>query len=118
MLPSDSICGDALIRRPDAWNPRGTLGRPAPLKHEPTPAITSAFDLGRWFHALDAEDQELLRRRARGDTFEELGCAMGRSTSRVFARREKLGEQLAENAGVGKVESSPSASRMPRRATS
>jgi hypothetical protein len=96
----------------DVYDPRNKLelvpsedvGYARRLRHDPTLAITSALDLGRWFHALDVEDQELLRLRARGDTLGEIGRAIGRSTSWVFARCKRLGEELAENAGIGMEE--------------
>ncbi len=68
------------------------------LKHDPTSAITSALDLGRWYNSLEEGDQELLELRVRGETLKGVGRALGKSTSWVFSRCKKLGEELAQYA--------------------
>ena len=86
-----------------------SLGYADVYADDPTTKLMSALDLSAWLVELPEEDQELLALRASGYTLEETGLRMGMSTSFAFGRSRRLGEELAERAGVSIVQTKNSA---------
>jgi hypothetical protein len=68
--------------------------------NNPVRKILSAIDLTAWLGQLAPEDRRMLELRAAGYTLEETADRLGVSLSVVFARCRRLGEELAERAGI------------------
>jgi hypothetical protein len=66
----------------------------------PVRKILSAIDLTAWLAGLAPEDRQTLELRGAGYTLEETADKLGVSLSVVFARCRRLGEELAERAGI------------------
>lgn len=94
------------------------FGLAEPTAPNPARKLASAVDLTAWLDELPEQDQELLALRAEGYTLEETGNKTGISTSTVFGRCRRLGEELGERAGISievrePKEEEPSASSRP-----
>jgi hypothetical protein len=68
--------------------------------NDPTRRLMSAVDLTAWLDEQLEADVAMLALRQAGHTLEDIGAKSGGSTSYAFGRLKRLGEELAERAGV------------------
>jgi DNA-directed RNA polymerase specialized sigma24 family protein len=87
-------------RCPDEDEAPVGVGFAEATSNNPTRKILSAIDLTAWLEELPAEDRRMLELRAAGFTLEETAAKLGVSTSCVFANCKRLGQALAEHAGI------------------
>ncbi|MBN1774741.1 MAG: hypothetical protein JXB32_26015, partial [Deltaproteobacteria bacterium] len=76
------------------------LGLARPGVANPEMNLLSAMDLDNWLQSLTSADRELMEMRGAGYGYEEIGVAVGKSTTGAFRRARDLGSQLADHADV------------------
>lgn len=81
------------------------LGLAAELSLNPTRRLVSAIDLGTWLDDLADSDVDALAMRMAGYTLDEIGEALGCSTSSAFAKCRRLGRDLLDRMKDGEVRS-------------
>ena len=109
---SRNLVGNGGRRREDVLDPRsysrgkvelanfGEVGHAVLGQTSPEGDLVSALDLQAWLLELADKDRKIVTGKAEGLTLKEIGRKVGMSFSGVRGRLQRLGEELAERAGL------------------